>query len=47
VTAAPAAFQVTSAPTVSPSEIAFYAADLLCSSPDPREILHVPRHHAV
>jgi hypothetical protein len=48
VTAAPAVFQVaTSDPATPGSEIAFDAADQLCSSPDPREILHVPRQHAV
>jgi len=48
VTAAPAAFLVaTSAPATPACEIAFDAADQLRSSPDPREILHVPRQRAV
>jgi hypothetical protein len=48
VTAAPAAFEVaTSAPATPDSRITFDAADQLRSSPDPREILHVPRQHAV
>jgi hypothetical protein len=48
VAAAPAAFQVaTSGPATPASEVAFDAADQLCSSPDPREILHVPRQYAV
>jgi hypothetical protein len=48
VTAAPAVFQAgTSAPATPACEIAFDAADQLRSSPDPREILHVPRQRAV
>jgi hypothetical protein len=48
VTAAPATIEVaTSAPATPASRITFEAADQLCSSPDPREILHVPRQHTV
>ena len=48
VTAAPAAFEgATSAPATPDSKITFDAADQLRSSPDPREILHVPRQHTV
>jgi hypothetical protein len=48
VTAAPAAFLVAaSAPATPGSRIAFDVADERWSSPDPREILHVPRQHAV
>jgi len=48
VTAAPAAFEVAmSGPATPDSKFTFAAADQLRSSPDPREILHVPRQHAV
>jgi hypothetical protein len=48
VTVTPAVFQVaTSGPARPASEIAFDAADQLRSSPDPREILHVPRQRGV
>ncbi|HEU4733313.1 MAG TPA: hypothetical protein VFT22_35720 [Kofleriaceae bacterium] len=47
-TVAPAAVQVAaSRPAAPASEIAFDATDQLGPSPDPREILHVPRQHAV
>jgi hypothetical protein len=47
-TAAPAMVAVaTPAPVARPSGVTFDAADQLPASPDPREILHVPRQHAV
>jgi hypothetical protein len=35
------------APVAAGSEVAFDAAEQLRASPDPREILHVPRQRAV
>jgi hypothetical protein len=47
-TSAPAAIDlVTSAPTTPASKIALDVADQWCASPDPREILHIPRSCAV
>jgi hypothetical protein len=47
-TAAPAMFEVaTSAPVTRPSVVTFGAADQHRASPDPREILHVPRQRTV
>jgi hypothetical protein len=47
-TAAPAAIEVAaSAPSTPASVLAFVAADQVRPSPDPREILHVPRPRAV
>ena len=44
----PAAIDVVvEAPATPAAEIRFAAADQLRPSPDPREILHVPRSHAV
>jgi hypothetical protein len=48
VTTAPPVFELaTSARAVSASERALDATEQLRSSPDPREILHVPRRRAV
>ena len=47
-TAVPAVTEVARpAPAARPSKVTFDAADQVRASPDPREILHVPRQHAV
>lgn len=47
VTNAPPTLEVTIAPARQHSEISFDAEDQLHATPDPREILHVPRQHAI